>query len=99
MSYSCADLAYRRINAITDICVKETGSQNTFSYKQNKYMFETGREQEDGAIVGSITKIIENGIDTQGYTKYIGYKAGTFRIEANGTITRFLRFKKELVRL
>ena len=96
MSYSCTEFAFKTINTINNICIKETGSQNTFSYKQNQYMFEYGREQEDGSIVGSITKLIENGRDAEGYTKYTGYRTGTFKIKADGSIARFLRFKKEV---
>ena len=94
MGWSCSLDADNTLRAISDICVKETGSQNTFNYKGSVYMFETGREQTDGAITGTITRLIENGTDEHGHKRYSGYRAGSFKILPDGSIKQFLRFKK-----
>lgn len=90
MGYSCSAQAHDTLMKIRDICVKETGKANVFNHKGNSYFWETGRENDDGAITGSINKeITQDG-------KEMAYQSGTFRIEPDGTITRFMRFKEEL---
>ncbi len=97
MGWSATMEACNTLDRITKICIAETGAQNTFVYKGNLYMWETGREQDDGSITGSIIKLIDNGIDEQGYKRYSGYEAGSLKINADGSIERFLRFKRELM--
>jgi hypothetical protein len=50
-------------------------------------MFETGREQHDGAIVGQVWKYLPDGQHVK--------RAGSFRIEGDGTVTRAPKFLKD----
>lgn len=77
-------------DAWTNACLKSTGIQNVFDTPKGRYMFETGREQPDGAIVGQVWKYVAGGFP-QMHVK----RAGSFRIEGDGTVTRAPKFLKD----
>lgn len=82
MGYSCGAGASKVEQAWWDGCRAETGSQNTFIGCGNvRYFFERSNiEHSDGAITGTIWRYLPCGEMVR--------KAGGFRIEGNGTITR-----------
>lgn len=59
MGWSCTVKAGMRLDSINDFCYEQTKMTNTYFIGENKYFFETGREQADGSITGTIYKIIE----------------------------------------
>lgn len=76
MGWSCARRAAYRLDAITNACVKETGSQNVYLDGGRRFMWETSRrEHVDGAITGTIYALDDNG--------YI-QKRSSFRIDGDG---------------
>lgn len=88
MGYSCSAKASEVCERISAYCVKITGSSNTWIDKYGvKYFFQVGREQADGAITGSVFKLL---------SETSGIKAGSFKIEANGNIARFPGLSKEV---
>jgi hypothetical protein len=81
MGYSCAMLARETLDRISEIeCFKRFG--------EGDKAIEIGQENKDGAITGTIWLwcSIEG--------KLSGRRLGSFRIEANGRITRFAGLKK-----
>ena len=84
MGYSCTCAAMDTLDRISDVCYKQTKSQNVYLYGNNKYFWEIGEENSDGAITGEIYKYLPNG--------YVS-KSGDFRIEPDGDITRGIGFK------
>lgn len=86
MGYSCrqdADTTYREWS---DYCYNTTGVSNTYVYKDKRYTFMHGREQNDGAITGTVMLLIDNP-DIAG--QYLAYNKGSFRINPDGVVTRF----------
>lgn len=84
MGYSCACAAMDTLDRISDACYKQTKSQNAYMYGNNKYMWEIGEENSDGAITGEIYKWLPNGYVT---------KNGTFKIDPDGEIVCGIGFK------
>ena len=84
MGYSCTTKAMESFDQLI-IQLKSASpdikSSNTWMKNGKKYFHEIGREQKDGAVTGSIFKII----DEQDHCE----KMGTFRIEPDGYIKRF----------
>ena len=84
MGYSCTQAADKRLDMIMGLRAGPMGkapeSTNMWYSDQGKqYFYEIGRENRDGAITGSIYKMVQDGCK----------KSGTFRIESNGQVTRF----------
>lgn len=87
MGYSCSHLAGLRLNCISEACIKNTGSSNTWKRENgDQYFFETGKENYGGSITGSIWKILPNGM---------AKRSGGFRIEPDGKISRGPKFMKD----
>jgi len=78
MGYSCNRDAARSLDAILKLLQGEgyEGMQNAWIFDGREYFFERGREQEDGAVTGSVYRMD-------------GGKVGGSRIEPDGTISRF----------
>lgn len=74
------------MDAWTDACIEQTGSQNVYEANGNRYFWETSREQPDGAITGKIMRFV--GVDSC-------RPSGTFRIEPDGSIARAPKFLKD----
>ena len=88
MGWSCAVKAAWVTDAWSQACIKNSGSQNQWSYQGETYFFETSRiEHDDGAITGSIWKCLPDGVRAR--------RSGTFRIEGNGKITRAPKWLRE----
>lgn len=54
MGYSSTVAAGRTSEQWTKACLEQTGSQNTFEDRGSVYMFERGRENDDGAETGTV---------------------------------------------
>lgn len=82
MGYSCSSKSNYVLDAlIVQLQVAyEGGSTNSWIHKGRAYFHETGKENRDGAITGSVWKI---NIDNTCTNK------GSYRIEPNGLISRF----------
>lgn len=81
MGWSCNRDAGLALDAMSTLCIKQTGSSNQYLVGNKKYFFETSRrEHDDGAITGQIWKHLPDGTHIR--------KSGSFRIEGNGTISR-----------
>jgi hypothetical protein len=77
MGWSATSAACDVYDAWTATCVAQTGIQNVYRDADGVERFiETGREQSDGAIVGTVHRL-----DT-------GARSGSFRIEPDGAVTR-----------
>lgn len=86
MGWSCASKTAFRLDAISAACVAQTGQSNVFIMNGTRFFFETShREHSDGAITGTIHRFIN---ETQ------CLKAGSFRIEGDGTMKRGPAFMK-----
>ena len=79
MGWGCATVA----SNVLDVLMKpfRDESANGFKVKENRYFYEFGREQQDGAIVGSVFKYCEDNIHV---TRF-----GGFRISGRGEVERF----------
>lgn len=87
MGWSCAQAAGFTQTAISEFCVAETGMSNGFKMKNAECFIEwSRREHSDGAITGSVMKIIAN--TTQ--------RVGSIRIEGDGKITTAPKMIKSL---
>lgn len=89
MGWSCNRDAALTMDAMTALCIKQTGSSNKFNANGSEYFFQTGREQSDGAICGTIYRYLSDGV----YVR----KSGGFRIEGDGKISRGPKIFKSLV--
>jgi len=98
MGWSCRAEAGNTLNAWQDACFAQTGMANVFLSKGgsernqfaggSKYMFEvSNKEHHDGAITGSIQRFVDD-------THVV--KAGSFRIEPDGTVSRAPAFLKAI---
>jgi hypothetical protein len=86
MGYSYAAKAGLTLDALATILRGKCPSSN--SIEKTGGFWEYGREQADGAITGTVVKPWKHDPE-----KVV--KAGTFRIEPDGTITRFPGATKE----
>lgn len=87
MGWSCRADAGRVLDKMTQACVASTGMQNTYKVNDVSYFYEVSRtEHEDGAITGSIYRMLAGNM---------AQKAGSFRIEGDGTVTRAPKFLKD----
>lgn len=84
MGYSCSRDAVDSLRVICNL-FGDKKSSNVLVIKGLQFFFERGQEQADGAITGPVFLMVENGN---------ACKAGTFRIEADGTVTRFPHLSK-----
>ena len=84
MGYSCSRAAIRSLEAIAPMLQSRLGgaggSSNAWGdCEGTMWFYELGRENADGAITGSVNRYRVGG-------RTVG---GSFRIEADGVITRF----------
>ena len=78
--YKCSAKARLVLDQVVLRCQKDTETKNTWTGKSGKYMFIMGRENADGKATGVVHKF-----QTDGSHKL----AGSFKILADGIITRF----------
>ena len=83
-------MGYSLTKAVSDVldiwmkrCLESTNCQNVYMVGSEKYFWETGRRvNDDDSVTGSIWRFVGENVR----------RSGTFRIEANGTITRAPKF-------
>ena len=86
MGYSCTKAAADTLDKILHSIVDPNGSSNAWTYKGQRYFYERGRENLDGAITGTVWKFVYRpDLNPPERAK----RAGTVRIEADGSLTRF----------
>jgi hypothetical protein len=90
MGYSLTAKANDRLNMIMEHNGDES-SNTWFDDKGNRYFYEIGRENPDGAFTGSVWKFITEG-EYAGRAK----KSGSIRIGPNGEVTRFPNMNKAM---
>lgn len=78
--YKCSAQAQYVLNEVKNRCVKDTGKDNVWHGRSGTYMFMMGRENSDGKATGVVHKV-----DADGSHRL----CGSFKILADGTITRF----------
>lgn len=82
------------MDAWTRTCVAQTGSQNEFEIRGQRYFWEISRkEHADGAITGTIYRMLPVAGD-----KHMCLPAGSFRINGDGTVKRGPALLKAAVR-
>lgn len=86
MGYSCLRRAAWAMDAITDKCIAQTNSSNTFEANGESYFIERGREQNDGAMTGTVYRNLPNG-----YSR----KSASFRIDDVGRVVRGPKFMRD----
>ena len=79
MGYSCTQDASHMLGVIRKT-YGDPATGNTLVLKGARYFFERGRENVDGAITGTLFMELPDN-----YAR----AAGTFRIDADGTVARF----------
>lgn len=89
VGYSCTAAANRTLDAISEACYQQTKAANVYRHNGKDYFWEVGRENADGAITGTIYQY--SGPRTNPKTTVT--KAGSFRINPNGTIARGVGLK------
>ena len=80
MGYSCSAMASLVLDGIMETVRRDGESANVWFHKGEKFMWERGRENADGAITGMVRRFTP-----MGRVLLIG----SFRIEQDGVITRF----------
>jgi hypothetical protein len=85
MSYSCnaiAGLVYdEMIVQLQSASSCETETQNSWEHNGVRYFAEIGREQNDGAVTGTVWQFLADG-------KHVR-KAGSFRVNPGGKVSRW----------
>ena len=80
MGWSCSAVAGDTMRALSDKCVKSSGSSNVWSINGERFFFEPSRvEHRDGAITGSVWRMLPDDR---------ARRVGSFRIEADGRLSR-----------
>src|ERR1700733_5435331 len=79
MGYSCTKDAANMLGVIGRMFATD-GNPNILTIGKDQYFFERGKEQEDGAITGSLFVCLPDDF---------ARKVGNVRIEPDGTLTRF----------
>lgn len=92
MGWSCRADAGATLDKFGNACIAQTGSSNVFEAGGKRYFYEVSNtEHGDGAITGSIWKFLTHNPDGSGKC----VKAGSFRINPNGSIARAPAFLKK----
>lgn len=93
----------------TRACVQSSGMQNVWTDRGQWYMWERGREQDDGAEVGSIMRFVGHPyIPTAIPTRQCvqcgerdhtasAYRTGSYRIDPDGRVARAPAFLRRAV--
>lgn len=109
MGWSCTKAASDVARKWSEACVASTGSSNTYKVGNERYFFEiSNKEHADGAITGTIMRIVpapashramiaptaaEMACGVEAET-FFARKAGSFRINGDGSIARAPAFLK-----
>jgi hypothetical protein len=93
MGWSCTATAGQTMDRWIAACLAQTGSQNCFRVGEVGYFWETSStEHYDGAITGTIWKDVPGPDPEKKYCK----RAGTFRINPDGSVARAPAFLKRV---
>jgi hypothetical protein len=88
MGWSCAARAGRTMRAWSAACVESTKSQNEFVSRGARYFWEVSNvEHGDGAITGAVWRMVGK-LPGDGPDTMRCRKAGSFRINPDGTVAR-----------
>lgn len=88
MGFSYARKAGMRLAAISNACIAQTGSNNTFEVNGKRYFFEeTRKSQADGSIRGTLYRFVDETHAT---------RAGSFCIDKEGKVVRGPSFFKSV---
>lgn len=90
MGYSCSARASHVLKQIDCLDEFDISSPN------HKYFYEIGKENNDGAITGIVFEFIGESNIQEGYLTRPCKKAGSFRIEPDGSIKRFPGIPKHM---
>jgi hypothetical protein len=83
--YKCSAKAQLVLDQVIERCKSNTSTDNTWNGKSGKYMFIPGRENADGKATGVVHKYQPDGSHKL---------AGSYKILADGNITRFTGLSK-----
>ena len=83
--YKCSAKAQLVLDQVIARCTSDTGTENTWNGKSGKYMIIPGRENADGRATGVVHKFQPDGSHKL---------AGSYKILADGIITRFTGLSK-----
>ena len=83
--YKCSAKAQLVLDQVIERCKSNTSTDNTWNGKSGKYMFIPGRENADGKATGVVHKYQADGSHKL---------AGSYKILADGNITRFTGLSK-----
>ena len=90
MGWSCNVAADDVLQAASDVCLKETGTANTWRYQGKEYFYEEDQEdQPDGGIAGVVMVSLPGDLCQQ---------AGTFYITGDGRVIRAPKAFKALLK-
>ena len=91
-----ADGAWIEFTKWRDTCINSTNIENVYMAGETRYTLQLSRKQQrDCAVVGSVYRAIHTDAET-GVTQVV--KAGSFRIEPNGEVTRYPAGLRALIR-
>ena len=85
MNYKCSAQARLVLDQVTARCQKDTKTNNKWSGNSGSYMYIMGRENSDGKATGVVHKFQADGSHKL---------AGSFKILADGTVTRWTGLSK-----
>ena len=84
--YKCSVKAQLVLDQIKSRCQSDTSTDNKWKGRSGNYMFIMGRENPDGKATGVVHKFAPDGVTHK--------LAGSFKILADGNITRFTGLSK-----
>lgn len=84
--YKCSEKAQLVLDQIKSRCQSDTSTDNKWKGRSGNYMFIMGRENSDGKATGVVHKFAPDGVTHK--------LAGSFKILADGNITRFTGLSK-----
>jgi len=91
MGYSCSARANKVVDQVEALSEFDRHSPDY------KYILQVGQENKDGAITGTVYEFTSGWFtDKDFHQKRTCKKKGTFRVEPDGTITRFAGVSKRL---
>lgn len=85
MNYKCSAQSRLVLDQVTARCQKDTKTNNKWNGNSGTYMFIMGRENADGKATGVVHKFQADGSHKL---------AGSFKILADGTVTRWTGLSK-----
>jgi hypothetical protein len=97
MGYSCRRAAGLCVDAIERQIIPVTWPSDTWKYQGNEYFWERGREQDDGAITGTVWLVYDKpGLYINEKPTRLCHKVGSIRVEGDGKLTRWPCIPREV---